>query len=212
MSDRGNRMLLAVAFATAAALAVGVMGYTFWRGHQGDKAAEARSVAAPALAGPKVGGPFQLVDQDGRKVTEADLRGKPTLMFFGFTFCPEVCPTTLTELTGWLKALGPDADRLNVVFVSVDPERDTPAQLKTYLSNFDPRIRGLTGTPEQVAQAAKAYRVYYRKVPVEGGEYTMDHSSMIYLFDKDGGFIEPIGYGEAGDRAMAKVRKLLQTP
>ena len=91
-------------------------------------------------------------------------------------------------------------------------ERDTPAQLKTYLSNFDPRIRGLTGTPEQVAQAAKAYRVYYRKVPVEGGEYTMDHSSMIYLFDKDGGFVEPIGYGEAGDRAMAKVRKLLQTP
>lgn len=159
-----------------------------------------------------MGGPFQLVDQDGRKVTEADLRGKPTLMFFGFTFCPEVCPTTLTELTGWLKALGPDADRLNVVFVSVDPERDTPAQLKTYLSNFDPRIRGLTGTPEQVAQAAKAYRVYYRKVPVEGGEYTMDHSSMIYLFDKDGGFVEPIGYGEAGDRAMAKVRKLLQTP
>jgi len=94
----------------------------------------------------QIGGPFQLVDVEGRPVTEKSLLGKPTAMFFGFTFCPEACPTTLAEMTASLKALGPKADELNVVFVSVDPERDTPAQMKAYLSNFDPRIQGFTGT------------------------------------------------------------------
>lgn len=156
----------------------------------------------------KIGGPFQLVDMAGRPVTEKALIGKPTAVFFGFTYCPEVCPTTLTELTAALRDIGPAADWLNVVFISVDPERDTPAQMKTYLSNFDPRIRGFTGTPEAVAATAKAYRVYYKKAPLEGGGYTIDHSSAVYLFDRKGQFIEPIGYGTPHDRVVNQLRAL----
>jgi len=181
--------------AVAAALGVSACGPAPQKGE----------TASPTV---KIGGPFQLVDTAGRPVTEKALLGKPTAIFFGFTYCPEVCPTTMAELTNWLKALGSDADRLNVVFVSVDPERDTPAQLKTYLSNFDPRIQGFTGTPETVAAAAKAYRVYYAKVPTDDGGYTIDHSSAIYLFDKDGGFVEPIGYGTPSERAIGQLRKL----
>lgn len=171
-----------------------------------DRAEEHAKAASTA----NVGGPFQLVDQDGKAVTEKDLLGKPTAIFFGFTFCPEVCPTTLTEMTGWLKDLGPDADKLNVVFVSVDPERDTPAQLKLYLSNFDHRIRGLTGTTAQTDAAAKAYRIYHRKVAIEGGEYTVDHSSAVYLFDAKGAFVEPIGYGGPPERGLAQLKALLK--
>lgn len=167
-----------------------------------------RQAAAPAPSA--IGGPFRLVDQNGRTVTERDLKGRPTAMFFGFTSCPEICPTTLAEMTAWLKALGPDADRLQVVFVSLDPERDTPVQLKQYLSSFDPRIMGLTGTPAQVDAAAKAYRVYHRKVPLEGGGYTVDHSSATYLMDAQGRFVEPLGYGEGRERALEKLRVLVR--
>jgi len=158
----------------------------------------------------RIGGPFKLVDMTGRPVTEKSLLGKPTAIFFGFTFCPEVCPTTMADLTAWLKALGPDADRLNVVFVSVDPERDTPEQMRRYLSNFDSRIQGFTGDPAAVATAAKAYRVYYQKVPQEGGGYTIDHSSAIYLFDKAGHFVEPIAYQSPPERAVAQLRRLIR--
>jgi protein SCO1/2 len=159
----------------------------------------------------QIGGPFQLVDTNGRPVTEKALLGKPTAIFFGFTYCPEVCPTTMTEMTAWLKALGPDADKLNVVFVSVDPERDTPQQLKLYLSNFDHRIQGFTGSPDAVAKMAKAYRVYYQKTPTDGGGYTVDHSSAIYLFDAKGRFVEPIGYGGSPERGLAQLKALLKT-
>lgn len=157
----------------------------------------------------KIGGPFQLTDMNGRPVTEKSLLGKPTAVFFGFTYCPEVCPTTMTELTAWLKALGKDADKLNVVFISVDPERDTPAQLREYLSNFDPRIQGFTGTPEAIAKTARAYRVYYQKVPLDGGGYTIDHSSAIYLFDAKGRFVSPIAYQSPPERALAQLRDLV---
>ena len=166
-------------------------------------------VTRPQVSAVPIGGAFDLVDQDGRAVTQKDLLGKPTAIFFGFTYCPEVCPTTLTDMTAWLKTLGPHANRLNVVFVSVDPERDNPAVMKDYLSNFDPRIRGFTGTPDQAARAAKAYRVYYQKVPLDGGGYTMDHSSSIYLFDAKGRFVEPIGYQSPPERAVAQLRKLI---
>jgi protein SCO1/2 len=159
----------------------------------------------------QIGGPFQLVDMNGRPVTEKTLLSKPTAIFFGFTYCPEVCPTTMAEMTAWLKALGPDADRLNVVFVSVDPERDTPEQLKLYLSNFDHRIQGFTGTPENIARTAKAYRVYYQKVATDGGGYTLDHSSAIYLFDAQGRFVEPIGYGGPPERGLDQLKALLKT-
>lgn len=156
----------------------------------------------------EVGGPFQLLDTMGKPVTEQDLLGKPTVLFFGFTFCPEVCPTTLHELSGLMKELGPDADALNVVFVSVDPERDTPDQLREYLSLFDPRIRGFTGTEDQVERIAKAYRVYYQRVPLEGGGYTMDHTASVYLMNPEGRFTGTIAYGEAHDTALAKLTRL----
>jgi protein SCO1/2 len=158
----------------------------------------------------KVGGPFHLIDTQGRPVTDASLLGKPTAIFFGFTYCPEVCPTTLAEMTAALADLGPVADQLNVVFVTVDPERDTPDQMRLYLSNFDHRIQGFTGPVPAVEAAAKAYRVYYRKVPTEGGGYTVDHSSAVYLFDRRGVFVEPIGYGTPHDRVVAQLRALLR--
>jgi protein SCO1/2 len=170
---------------------------------------KARQAPTATVAAVDIGGPFQLVDTAGRPVTEKALIGKPTAVFFGFTYCPEVCPTTLTEMSAALDALGRDADKLNVVFVSVDPERDTPEQMKTYLSNFDPRIQGFTGTPEAVAAAAKAYRVFYKKVPLEGGSYTVDHSSAVYLFDRKGRFVEPVGYGSPHDRVVAQLKKLV---
>lgn len=168
-----------------------------------------RDPPSPTASAVDIGGPFELVDTAGRPVTEKTLLGKPSAVFFGFTYCPEVCPTTLTELTAALNALGRDADKLNVVLVSVDPERDTPEQLKLYLSNFDSRIQGFTGTPEAVAKAAKAYRVFYKKVPVDGGEYTVDHSSAVYLFDRKGRFVEPIAHDAPHDRVVAQLKKLV---
>jgi protein SCO1/2 len=163
----------------------------------------------PAASG--IGGPFHLVDTSGRPVTDRDLRGKPTLVYFGFTYCPEVCPTTLTAITSWLHLLGPDADRLNVVFISLDPERDTPEALKAYLSNFDSRIRGFTGSVEDVAATAKAYRVYYKKVSTSDGSYTVDHSTAVYMFDAKGRFIAPISYGETEESAVPRLRELIKS-
>lgn len=157
----------------------------------------------------RVGGPFSLMDVDGRTVTDRDLLGKPTLIYFGFTYCPEICPTTLTDIGQWLEKLGPKAARLNVIFITVDPQRDTAPQLKRYLSNFDPRIRGLTGSPEAIAATAKAYRIYYSKVPLEGGEYTVDHSTAVYLFDRRGEFVGPIGYGSSPDQALERLKAVL---
>lgn len=164
----------------------------------------------PLAAAAAVGGPFRLATDDGRPVTDADLLGRPTVIFFGFTFCPEVCPTTLAELSSALAALGPEADRLNVVFVSVDPERDTPEILRDYLSAFDPRIRGLTGTPEEIASAARAYAVFYRKVPLEGGDYTMDHTASMFLMDAEGRFVGTISFGEDPKVAFAKLKRLAE--
>jgi protein SCO1 len=116
-----------------------------------------------------IGGPFTLVDDTGATVTERTIAGKPYVLYFGYKFCPDVCPTTLLDLSRWIQKLGPDADRLNYVFVTVDPERDTVQSMHAYLSSFDKRIRGYTGTPAEIAQIAKEYRVYYKKVPTEDG-------------------------------------------
>jgi protein SCO1/2 len=157
----------------------------------------------------RLGGTFTLVDTQGRTVTDKDFLGKPTVYYFGFTYCPEVCPTTLLAMTNWLKALGPDADKLNVVFVSIDPERDTPKQMGLYLSNFDPHIRGLTGSTEAVKQAAHDYNVYYQKVALDGGSYTVDHSTAVYLMDRKGQFADVIGYKEPDADAIAKLKQLV---
>lgn len=199
---RRRNLILAMGGATALA-AAGGLGLALSR----RDGAKAGSVAASGEA--SIGGPFTLEDTGGEVFTDRNLLGKPSVVYFGFTYCPEVCPTTLTALSAWMKALGPDADKLNVVFITVDPERDTPKQLGLYLSSFDHRIRGLTGTPAQVAQAAKDYLVYYQKVTLDGGGYTMDHSTGLYLMDRQGHLQDLIAYQEPSDDALAKLRRLI---
>ena len=155
-------------------------------------------------AGP--GGPFQLVDQDGKATTEKVLKGKWTVVFFGFTYCPDVCPTTMAALGQAQDRLGPKAKDVQVIFVSVDPERDTPAQLKTYLSNdsFPKGTIGLTGTPDQVAVAAKAYRVFYQKSGT-GSDYLVNHSTAAYLMDPKGRFARVIPFGIGPDEIARQI-------
>lgn len=145
-----------------------------------------RGPDAPAASA--VGGPFTLTDMNGRTVTNKDFEGSPALLFFGFTRCPDVCPTALAQMSDVLAALGPDA-RINVLFVSVDPERDTPASLKDYLSSFDKRIVGLWGDPATTAKVMKSFRAFAAKVPLKDGDYTMDHTAIVYLLDKQGRFV-----------------------
>jgi protein SCO1/2 len=158
-----------------------------------------------------VGGPFALVDDTGAPVTDKTLAGKPYAMYFGYTYCPEFCPTTLLDLSRWIKQLGPDADKLNYVFVTIDPERDTPQLMHLYLSSFDKRIRGFTGTPEQIARIAKEYRVYYKKIPQDDGTYAMDHSTVMYLMEADGTFDTVIPYQEDDASTVAKLKSLAAT-
>jgi len=161
------------------------------------------------VAGAPIGGAFNLVDYQGRAVTDADFRGKPMLVFFGFTHCPEVCPTTLFETSNRLAKLGTDADKLQVLFISVDPERDTPQQLALYLQSFDKRIVGLTGSSEQVDVAVKAYKAYAKKIPTDSG-YMMDHSSSVYVMKANGAFRTMIDYHEEEAPALAKMRMVLK--
>ena len=159
-------------------------------------------------SGEPYGAPFALVDQKGAPITEAAFRGHPSAVFFGFTHCPEVCPTTLFELDGWLKKLGDDGKNLRAYFVSVDPERDTPRSWTAYVSNVSDRITGITGEPDKVHAMAKAFGIYWRKVDLEGGDYTMDHTASVILLDSDGAFAGTIAYGENPDAALAKLKRL----
>jgi protein SCO1/2 len=154
-----------------------------------------------------VGGAFELVDQDGGRVTDQDLKGKPSLVFFGFTHCPEICPTTLFEVSEVLEKLGPDAGKVNALFITVDPERDSPAALKAYLSSFNPGLKALGGDEAAIAKVAKAYKVFYRKVPLDQGGYTMDHTAMVYLMDKDGAFVAPFSLKRTAEAAAADLRR-----
>jgi protein SCO1/2 len=156
-----------------------------------------------------IGGPFRLIDQNGEPFSDQDLRGKSFLVFFGFTHCPDVCPTTLFEISEIMRNLGSDADRTAALFITVDPERDTPQAMQDYMSSFDPHVRALTGEVADVAAVAKAYRVYYRKVPLESGDYTMDHTAIVYLMDKEGQFVSPFNMRRTADVAAAELRKHL---
>lgn len=194
-----NRRALVGAGVVAAAALIGIGEYRMIS--QGE---------APSVAAGGIGGAFSLVDFNGKPFTDRDLLGKPAMVYFGFTYCPEVCPTTLTHMSAWLQALGPLAADLRAVFVTVDPERDTPAKMKEYLSGFDPRIMGLTGTPAQIAVIARDYKVYYKKVPLAGGSYTMDHSSLVYLMDAKGQLAGLISYDEPEAKAVAALRALVK--
>jgi protein SCO1 len=197
MSDRLSRPLVIIV-AFVASLGIGLAA-TFWL-LGGPRAVTAASA---------IGGPFQLVDQSGQTVSDQNLQGKPTIIFFGFTHCPDVCPTALFEMSEILKAMGPDASRVNAFFVSVDPERDTPEIMKSYLGSFDPNLKGLTGSPEAVAGIVSGYRVYAKKVPLKDGDYTMDHTALIYLMDKTGRFVAPFNIKRKPEDAAADLKKYL---
>jgi protein SCO1 len=159
-------------------------------------------------AGEAYGAPFTLVDQRGEEITEAAFRGQPSIVFFGFTFCPDVCPTTLYEMDAWLTELGGEADNIRAYFVSVDPERDTPEVLDTYIGNVTDRVTGITGEPDKVTEMARSFGIYVRKVELEGGDYTVDHTASILLLNSRGDFAGTIAYGENPDNALAKLRRL----
>ncbi|WP_375143851.1 SCO family protein [Acuticoccus sp. MNP-M23] len=152
---------------------------------------------------------FSLSDHDGWNVGPQDLVGRATMVFFGFTSCPDVCPTTLADITGWLEALGEDADLLNVVFITVDPTRDTVEAMAEYVGYFHPMIRGWTGSPEEIARAADGFRATYERVPDENGSYTMNHTAGIFLFDAEGRFRTIIDYHESREFALPKIRRAM---
>src|SRR5258708_30469256 len=181
--SRTMKALLGVGLLASAAAA----GWIGWDAWQGDR--------------PAIGGSFALTDQDGRTVTSDSLKGKPTLIYFGFTYCPDVCPTSLLLMETALEKLGPDAvKKVNLVFITIDPERDTPKLLKGYVENFGPTFIGLTGTPQQIADAARVYRVYYHKVPgKDGAPYLMDNSSIVYLLDRTSRFVTPFTHEPNAD-------------
>ncbi len=154
-----------------------------------------------------IGGPFNLIDQNGKAVTDQDIKGKPHLVFFGYTHCPDVCPATLFEVSELLRALGKDGDRAGALFITVDPERDTAPVLKDYLSSFDPRLRAATGDPKAIDAVEKVYRVYAKKVPSDNADYSMDHTALVYLMDKQGRFVAPFSLKRRPEDAAADLRK-----
>ncbi|HMK80133.1 MAG TPA: SCO family protein [Xanthobacteraceae bacterium] len=162
---------------------------------------------APIIAAPAIGGPFKLTDQNGKTITDQDLKGHPFLVFFGFTHCPDVCPTALADISDIFDKLGGDADKVNALFITVDPERDTPQALKDYLSSFNARLIGVGGDADALAAVAKAYRVYYKKVPLKDGDYTMDHTAIVYLMDKNGQFVAPFSLKRRPEEAAADLRR-----
>lgn len=159
----------------------------------------------------KFGANFNLVKTDGTPVSGSDLNGRPHLVFFGFTNCPEICPTTLFEATNWMDTLGPQADKLDIYFITVDPERDTPEFLAEYLAPFDNRIIGLSGSVEEIDKAAKSFHIYYRKVKLDDGDYTVDHTASVFLIKADGSFMGTIAYQENEDTVIEKLKRLLDS-
>ena len=165
--------------------------------------------AAGTLLASAIGGPFRLVDQNGKTVTDADLKGKWSLVYFGYTHCPDACPTALNDIAIALDQLGPKREAVRAVFITVDPERDTPEVLKDYVTSFDAPILALSGSPEEIARAAKVYRVYYAKHPEPGGDYSMDHSSVIYVMDPEGRFTASFTHQSTPEEIAERLKKLL---
>jgi protein SCO1/2 len=199
ITDRGpsNGTVYAIIGLLLAVLLLAAGGYLFLSG------------SPPAAL--MVGGPFSLIDGDGKPVTDQTWRGKYMLVYFGYTYCPDVCPTTLTNVAAALDKLGAKAERIQPLFITVDPKRDTPAVVRQYAAAFGPRVVGLTGTAEQIAAVAKAYRVYYAEHRTGPGpdDYSMDHSSVLYLMGPDGRFIAPVRADQDGPEIAAALAKLM---
>jgi len=168
------------------------------------------SAAALAQSDGKAGPTFELIDQRGKPFSGAALAGRPYAIFFGFTHCPDVCPTTLMTLSNTLQRLGADADRLRILFVSVDPERDTPEHLRQYLAAFDARIIGLTGSEAQIASAAKDWKVFHNKIPEDDGSYTIVHSAYVYLMDRANRIVDTLGFQDSEEEQAAKLKSLIE--
>jgi len=185
-------------------LAAFVAGGALW--HLGDLKSQqgTQTISSTAV---QLGGPFSLTDQNGMPRTDADFRGRYMLMFFGYTYCPDVCPTTLAVMSAALDMMGQRAERIVPIFVTVDPKRDTPETMKTYLSAFGPRWVGLTGTPDEIAAIAKAYRVYFKINAGEDGNYTVDHSGVVYLMKPDGSYLANYSLANAPDTMAADLTR-----
>ena len=193
-------------FAWGGAATIAVAVALLWRHELGPQQASRVTLEPAGAAGPTIGGSFTLVDHNGKTVTAGDFRGRFMLMYFGYTYCPDVCPTTLTTMADAIDILDGDGESVVPVFITVDPERDTPEHLKMYVNYFHPRLVGLTGTSESVAAAAKAYRIYYAKAPADGAsgdDYLMDHLTFVFLMGPDGAFRAHFENG-IGPEAMAK--------
>ena len=195
-TTRKSSLLYPMVGVVAAVLLLGVSGF-FWLSTAGN--------------GYSIGGPFTLENSAGKTVTAKDFRGRYMLVYFGYTYCPDVCPTTLNVVAAALDELGPRAKSLVPIFITVDPQRDTPQVMQRYTAAFSPDLIGLTGTPDQIAKVAKEYRVYYAKHVTGPGpnDYSMDHSSIIYLMDPDGKFIAPIGAEQSPADMAAHISKLM---
>lgn len=183
-----------------------------WRHELGPPSAPRVTLEPAGAAGPNIGGSFTLVDHNGKTVTAADFRGRFMLMYFGYTYCPDVCPTTLTTMTDAIDILDGDGESVVPVFITVDPERDTPEHLKMYVNYFHPRLVGLTGTAQSVAAAAKAYRIYYAKAPQDGAaedDYLMDHLSFVFLMGPDGAFRAHFENGISPEAMAKRIREYL---
>jgi protein SCO1/2 len=170
------------------------------------------SGVASDTAAPLIGGPFTLTDQHGDAVTDADFRGRYMLVYFGFTYCPDVCPTALTTITEAMNRLGDAADKIVPILITVDPERDTPEQLKMYADHFSPRLVALTGTPEQIADVARKYRIYYAKAADQDADddaYTMDHSAITYLMGPDGRYVRHFSHVTSAERMTEQLREIV---
>lgn len=154
------------------------------------------------------GDPFTLVDQSGQEITEAAFREAPGVIFFGFTHCPEICPTTLYELDGWLNTLGDEGKNIRAWFVTVDPARDTPEIMNAYVGNVSQRIRGITGDPDKVEAMVRSFGIYFKRIELEDGDYTMDHTASVLLLNSHGDFAGTIAYGENPETAIAKLKRL----
>jgi protein SCO1 len=162
-----------------------------------------------ALGPSAIGGPFNLIDENGKPITDQDMKGRPFVVFFGYRHCPDICPTTLFEMSEVMRVLGKEADRVGALFITVDPERDTPEGMKDYLSSFDPHLHGATGDAKAIDAVVKAYRVYAKKVPTDKGDYSMDHTALVYLMDKQGRFVAPFKLDRKPEEAAADLRRYL---